>query len=174
MHQRDSAAAAAGALAGGLLFLLAHRALGDDAHITMSYARNLALHGQWGLIPSEIANSATSPLNVALIALGTVMTQQPVVAVGLVLVASLAAVSAWTAQLTRLLRLSPALPFATVALMITSPLLVSTIGLETYLGVALLVGMVRYGAEARWLPAASSLVTSRVPDGLVDLDSLAR
>ena len=74
-----------------MLFSLAYRAMGDDAHITMAYARNLALHGQWGLIPGEMANSATAPLNVMLIALGTLMTRQPAVAVGLVLMASLAA-----------------------------------------------------------------------------------
>ena len=53
-----------------------------------------------------------------------------------------------------------------VALLATSPLLVSTVGLETYLGVALLVGLVRYGAEARWLAAglvAGLLVLTR-PD----------
>ncbi|MBA3574606.1 MAG: hypothetical protein H0W37_06505, partial [Pseudonocardiales bacterium] len=56
MHRDDLGAAAAGGLAGGLLFSLAYRAMGDDAHITMAYARNLALHGQWGLIPGEMAN----------------------------------------------------------------------------------------------------------------------
>lgn len=159
-------AAAMGALAGGLMFVLTHEALGDDAHITMGYARNLAFHGQWGLIPGETANSATSPLNVWLIALGTFVTRQPAVGVGLVLMASLAAGAYWSAQLGRLLGLSRWFPAIVVALLATSPLLVSTVGLETYLGVALLIGFVRYGAEGRWLAAgvlAGLLVLTR-PD----------
>ncbi len=127
----------------------------------MGYSRNLAFHGQWGLIPGETANSATSPLNVTLISLGTFVTRQPAVGVGLVLMASLAAAGWWSAQLGRLLGLSRLFPAIVVALLATSPLLVSTVGLEAYLGVALLVGLVRYGAEARWLPAG--LVTG-LPD----------
>lgn len=149
-----------------MLFSLAYRAMGDDAHITMAYARNLALHGQWGLIPGEMANSATAPLNVMLIALGTLMTRQPAVAVGLVLMASLAAAAIWSSQLARVLGASRLLPFVSVALLATSPLLVSTIGLETFLGVCLLVGLVRYGAEGRPVPAgvvAGLLVLTR-PD----------
>ena len=149
-----------------MLFSLAYRAMGDDAHITMAYARNLALHGQWGLIPGEMANSATAPLNVMLIALGTLLTRQPAVAVGLVLMASLAAAAIWSSQLARVLGASRLLPFVSVALFATSPLLVSTIGLETVLGVCLLVGLVRYGAEGRPVPAgvvAGLLVLTR-PD----------
>src|SRR4029077_17042973 len=40
----------------------------DDSYITLGYARNLAVHFHWGLIPQETANSATSPLNVLLLA----------------------------------------------------------------------------------------------------------
>jgi len=166
VHRDDLGAAAAGGLAGGLLFSLAYRSMGDDAHITMAYARNLALDGQWGLIPGEMANSATSPLNVVLITLGTAITRQPAVAVGLVLVACLAAAAVWSSQLARALGISRSLPFVSVALLATSPLLVSTIGLETFLGVCLLVGLVRYGAEGRSVAAgvvAGLLVLTR-PD----------
>ncbi len=49
------------------VFWLVHEALIDDAYITLSYARNLATRLHWGLIPTEPANSATSPLNVLLL-----------------------------------------------------------------------------------------------------------
>ena len=47
---------------------LVHQALIDDASIALSYAWNLATRLQWGLIPTESTNSATSPLNVLLLA----------------------------------------------------------------------------------------------------------
>ncbi|MDN5860892.1 MAG: hypothetical protein L0H84_19985, partial [Pseudonocardia sp.] len=82
-----TAIAAAGA------FLLVHDALIDDAYITMSYARNVAFHLHWGLIPDEVANSATSPLNVLLLAAITVVVRDPVVAVGVLFVASVVLVA---------------------------------------------------------------------------------
>ncbi|HEY2764747.1 MAG TPA: hypothetical protein VGJ13_12165, partial [Pseudonocardiaceae bacterium] len=129
----------------------AHRALPDDSYITLSYARNLAEHGEWALVHGWPANSATSPLNVWLLAAGTVGSGSPVIAAGLVLAASLAAVGMWTAQLARVAGLSRWASYVAVGLLGTSPLLASTVGLETYLGVALLVGLVRYGAEGSWL-----------------------
>ncbi|MGH3798378.1 MAG: hypothetical protein ACRDSP_26320 [Pseudonocardiaceae bacterium] len=38
-------------------------------------------------------------------------------------------------------------------MLVTSPVLASTIGLETVLGIGLLIGLVRYGTGGRWLPA---------------------
>src|SRR5687768_12656327 len=53
-------------------------ALIDDAFITLVYARNLAEHGQWGFFKDEAANAVTSPLNVMLLALGALITRDPV------------------------------------------------------------------------------------------------
>ena len=47
---------------------LFRNALIDDAFITLSYARNILRSGTWGVFPSLIANSATSPLNILLLA----------------------------------------------------------------------------------------------------------
>ena len=78
--------AAAGGLLGGLLFLVAYKGMPDDSYITLDYARNVVEHWHWGLTPFRDANSATSPLNVWLLAGGILVTGRPVVAVGLVLV----------------------------------------------------------------------------------------
>lgn len=149
-------AAVGGAVAAGLVFLVAHTALPDDAYITLNYARNFAEVGHWGLLADRPSNTATSPLNVWLLAAGTLVTGRPVLAVGLVLVACLGLMGWWSARLARELDLSPVLPAALVGLLVTSPLLVSTIGLETYLGVTALVGVARYAVAGR--PLATGLL----------------
>lgn len=157
------------AAAGGVLFLLAHRALTDDAYITLSYARNVAYHLHWGLIEQETANTATSPLNVWLLAAVTALVREPVVAVGVVLMATLAATGVWAGRIARLLGLSRLLPVLIVGLLVVNPLLVSTIGLETYLGAALVVGLGYYAAAGRVVAAGvvSALLVLTRPDLVV-------
>src|SRR5881398_3455090 len=84
------------ALLGVAAFLLVRSSLTDDAYITLSYAKNLAVHGEWGMIPGQPANSATSPLNVLLLGALTLVTRiagapHPVVALGVLTVAASAA-----------------------------------------------------------------------------------
>jgi hypothetical protein len=163
----------AGALAGGLLFLGARRGLGDDAYITLDYARNLALHGHWGVITSRTANTATSPLNVGMLAGITTVVRDPVWAVGLLLMATTAASAGWLQRIADNTGLSRwQLPMLGVALLLSSPLLSSTVGLETYLGIALFVGLVRYALVGRWLAAgivAGLLILTRPDLAVVDI-----
>lgn len=86
-----------------LIFALAHRALGDDAYITLSYARNLAFHGRWGLTEFRTSNSATSPLNVWPLAALITVVRAPVVACGLLLVLTGAVAGAWSSAIARVL-----------------------------------------------------------------------
>src|SRR4051812_36604963 len=85
-----------------LMFLLAKNALIDDAYISLSYARNLALDFHWGLIPGETANTVTSPLNALLLGGLTALTRigggvHPFLALGVLSVASAAALGwGWT------------------------------------------------------------------------------
>jgi hypothetical protein len=142
-------AAGCGAAAGVVLFVVVHHALVDDAYITLGYARNLAEHGHWGLLSDRSSNTQTSPLNCWLLAAGIVVTGRPVVAVGALLVATLTLIGWTSAQLGRDLGLSRMLPYGLVGLLVTSPLLVSTVGLETYLGAALLLGIARYAVVGK-------------------------
>jgi len=50
-------------------------ALIDDAFITLRYAKTLLKSGTWGFYPGHISNTATSPLNVLLLALFSVVTR---------------------------------------------------------------------------------------------------
>src|SRR5438270_12029866 len=88
----DMALVAGAGLTAFLLFLLVRTSLTDDAYITLAYAKNLALHLHWGVIPQEVANSATSPLNVVLLGGVSAATRigggvHPVLALGVVSVA---------------------------------------------------------------------------------------
>ena len=130
-----------GALDGGLVFLGAHRALIDDAYITLDYARTLAQHGQWAMEPGHLANTATSPLNVLLLAGLIVLSGAPVVSVGVLLVAALATTGAALSVTCARLGRGQWFAAAAVTLLAVNPLLISTIGLETYLGLALVAAL---------------------------------
>lgn len=161
-----------GAVFAALIFALAHRALGDDAYITLSYARNLAFHGHWGLTEFRTSNSATSPLNVWLLAALTLVIRAPVVACGVLLVLTGAVIGMWSSAIARMLGASWVLPTATVGALLVNPLLVSTIGLETYVGTALAIGLVRYVISGRARVAgivAGLLVLARPDLGVVGL-----
>ncbi|MGI5126730.1 hypothetical protein ACQEVB_07920 [Pseudonocardia sp. CA-107938] len=146
----------AAAVAATAVFLLVHDALIDDAYITMSYARNVGLHLHWGLIPDEVANSATSPLNVLLLGAATAIVRDGVIAVGVLFVASIVLATRWLQTLAVELGLSRWLPVMGVGLLLVNPLVLSTVGLEPYMCAALLVGLLRYGAAGR--PAVFGVV----------------
>lgn len=139
-----------GAALGLALFLVTHRAMSDDALITLTYARNLAEHGVWGALPGVTANTQSSPLNMWLLAGGSLFANGHVVyAVGIVLSLTLAVTGRWAEGLRRCLGLHWAAPYLALTLVVCSPLLASTVGLETYLGVATLTGVARYAVADR-------------------------
>ncbi|MEJ2863352.1 hypothetical protein [Actinomycetospora flava] len=141
--------AAWGAVLGAVLFAVAHRAMPDDALISLSFARNLAEHGQWALTTGIEVHTATSPLNIWLLAALHLLTGgHAFLAAGALLAITLAATALWLRDLG-----GDRVALLGTALLASSPLLGSAVGLETYLAVAVLVGLVRYAADGRWLPA---------------------
>lgn len=150
---------AAGAAVSALTFLAAKDSLTDDSYITLDYARNLAVHGEWALVPGHPANTATSPLHVALLAFVTLLTRvsgaaHPVIALGIVTI-GVSAVLGWAWS--RLCRdgspdggaLAPdRLPAAAaaigVALVLLNPLLLSALGMEVLLIAAMLMLLVAF------------------------------
>ena len=134
-----------GVLVGAALFGLAHRTMPDDALITLSFARNVAEHGCWCLSAGVESNTATSPLNVWLLAAVVWMTGHAFWAAGAVLCLSLASIAVWMRRLggTAAAVLGPLAIGA-------APVFVSAIGMETVLVAAVLVGLVRYAIERRW------------------------
>lgn len=149
-------APAAVAIASAVVFALARGQLIDDAYITLSYAKNLAFHGHWGLIEQGTANTATSPFDVFALAALTFVLRDAVLAAGVLFV---------VCQVLFVLALrrlgdhtglpSWFAPFATVLLLV-NPLLISSIGLEVNLGAAAVAWLLVFSVERR--PVAFGVV----------------
>jgi hypothetical protein len=163
-HDRraDAAGCALTGVAGALVFWLAHTGLSDDGYISLDYAVSLATHGNWGLTPALVSNTATSPLNVLLLAAGMSVSRlltgapHPVGALGVVTVGALAATGWWWLRAARALRVNRVGRAIGLGLLIGSPLALSTVGLETTVLVALLIGLLRHvAAPGRRSPAVS-------------------
>lgn len=148
------------------LFLIGHRGLVDDGYITLSFARNLALHGEWAVTPGLLSNTATSPLHVLVLAAVTVVTRRPVMSLGFVLIASLAAAAMLTTFIARRYGWSWWAGPIVAVLLASSPLMASTLGLESFLLVALLLAVVNAVAYGRpgWVGAVCGLMVLARPD----------
>jgi hypothetical protein len=120
---------------------LMQRAFGDDALITVSYARTLAESGTWGLFPGVTANTQTSPLNAWLLAGGILVVRHPLLVASAVTVLCLAACGWLAVLLARRVEVAPAGGWLAVCLIGTAPVLTATVGLEAYLGAAVLLGL---------------------------------
>lgn len=125
--------AAITAIASTVLFWFVHRALVDDAYITLTYARILAEHGQWGMLPGHEANSATSPLSVLLLGGISAVVGNPVVAAGVLYVVTCVALVLGLRGVGRTMGLGDRVAVIGGPLLIANALLASTIGLETML-----------------------------------------
>jgi len=157
---------AATACVSAVVFLLARPHLVDDTFITLSYARNLAFHGHWGLLADATSNSATSPANVLALAVLTFVVRDAVLAAGVLYVlCQVALVLALRRLGTALPRWFPALAFAALTV---NPLLLSSIGLEVALGAAVLGWLAVFAVSPR--PVAFGLTAGAL--ALVRLDLL--
>lgn len=161
--------AVAAALIAGVVFAFARGTLIDDAYITLDYARNLAFHGHWGLIPAATSNTATSALNVLVLALFTAITHNAVVALGIVLVLSTVALEVGLRVAARAYGLPGWLGLLSVALVSVNPLLISSIGLEVALGAGLGGLLVAAAATRRpvWFGVLAGLLLLTRPDLLI-------
>lgn len=142
------------ALGSTAVFLLVRSGLIDDTYITLGYARELALHGHWGMITQETANSATSPLNVLLLAAALTVLRatggvHTVAALGVVFVGCCVAIAYGWQRLATALRLSRWVPVLGTLVVLVNPFVLSATGLEVHLMAAVLVWLVVAAAEGR-------------------------
>ncbi len=168
--------AAAGGVAGALLFLVVHRALIDDTYITLAYVRNVAGDLHWGLVPTEEANSATSPFNVLSLAAVTWLVSlvtgdvRPVLGLGIATVAWAALLTGTAAATARRLGRSGAWSVALLAVVLANPFLNSAIGLEVLPIAALVTALAAAAVAGRPVAfglVAGVLVLTRMDMGLV-------
>lgn len=132
-----------------LVFVVVSHSVVDDGYISLSYIRNVAFHLHWGLVPSETANTATSPLNTILAAALTVILRNPLWGVGALFVITNTALAVAFVRLTRTTGLPSWSGVAGAVLVLFNPLLLSSIALESSLAAALLVLLVLAAAEER-------------------------
>ncbi len=171
-ERSDLLLAGGAAVAAALVFLVVRASLIDDAYITLSYARNLAEDLHWGLTPYRTANSATSPLNVLVLALGALVVRDAVWGLGVVLVVLTALQALGLARLARRLRLPLGAAAAATALLLLSPLMLSIVGMEMTLALTLAVWATVAAAERRPVllgVLAAALVLTRVDLAVVPL-----
>jgi hypothetical protein len=139
------------AAASAIVFALVRTSIIDDAYITLSYARNVAFHLHWGLNPQQTSNTATSPLNVLILALLTAALRQPMFAMAALFVAVNVVLAYALLRVTRPLRLPPWSAGLGCAIVLVNPLLDSAVGLETALAAALLALLLMAAVEVRRL-----------------------
>lgn len=161
------AAAAAGALLGATVFWLMHRVMTDDAYIAMNYARQLGLHGTWGMVDGLESNTATSPLSILLLGALTAVVRNPIWAVGVLLTTGMALSGWWLHGIADRLALGRWLfPPLALAVLAVNPLLMSAMGLESHLAATLLVGAGWAVVTRRpgWLGVLAGLLILTRPD----------
>jgi hypothetical protein len=136
------------------MFLLVRESLTDDCYITLAYAKNLAMHGEWGLMPGSPANSATSPLNVLLLGALTLVSRvfgdpHPVLALGALNVLASATLGWGWMRLLRAFRLPPVVAVLGIVLVLVNPFVLSATGLEVLLIPAVLMLLTVFAVEGR-------------------------
>lgn len=130
--------AATGVLA-TVVWQVARDTLVDDAYIYLSYARTLAETGEWGMIPGLPSNTATSALFVLLLGGLTVLVRDALVAEG-VLFVGVFVLSAWGLWLLgRSLGVDRVFAWIGLGLLLLNPLIMSSTGLETQVGLMLII-----------------------------------
>ena len=148
--------------------LLIRTALIDDAFITLRYAKTLLQSGTWGFYPGHISNTATSPLNVLLLALFSIATGSPRDSVVWLTLTEFIVLAVFLRGIGKVLGLRLFALLAFVGL-ICNPLLMSTLGLESVLFATLLVGALYFYTVSRFdaMALACALLTLTRPDGIL-------
>lgn len=141
----------------------------DDAMITAQYARNLSESGTWGLFSGVLSNTATSPMNVLVLTLFSLVTPGVVYALLVACWVEFALLAFGLWMLSRELYHNSIFYFFTLSGLLFNPLMVSTIGLETYLYVLFFVYTVVFFLRGRFhfSAAFSGLLTLTRPDGII-------
>jgi hypothetical protein len=149
--------APAGCVVGAVVFVATYRAMPDDALITLAFARNLVDHGCWCITDGLEVNTATSPAAVWLDALAYAVLGHAFWAAGVVFVACHGALGWLLHHLA-----GPGALVAGLLLLATSPVLTASVGMETILGVVVLLAVTAAAWSGRWASTAVLVATAPV------------
>jgi hypothetical protein len=142
-------------------------ALIDDTFITLRYVKTLLASGTWGFFPGHVANSATSPLNVILLTIISLMTGPTVEAALWLYFVCVLCIAFLLVRLSVQLTDSRIFGWLATFALVFNPLLISTLGLESIVFATLFVFSIYSYHFQRWtmLAIASGLLTLTRPEG---------
>jgi hypothetical protein len=133
------------------------RVLIDDSFIVLSYVKTLSASGTWGFFPGFIANSATSPLNVLLLTAVSLFTgQTPDAVLWLTLISHLC-IAILLVRISNRMTGMDVFGWLGAFALVANPLLISAMGLESSLFVALSVLSIYSFLSEKWDMLAVSL-----------------
>lgn len=132
-----------------VVYLVVSPTLIDDAYITLGYARNFGLHLHWGLVPGLTDNTATSPLNVLILALLTAVLRNGLVALGVSFVLSAVGLEWGVRRVAALVGLPAWTGLLATLLCLLNPLVLSSVGMEVMPCAALTAWLLVAAAERR-------------------------
>jgi len=146
---------------------LFQNALVDDAFITLCYSRSLLESGTWGLFPGCTANSATSPLNVFLLAATALLAGTLTDAVKWLTLAYFVLLFLILERISLSLFEKRLFGYVTFVALIANPLLISTMGLESFLFTVLFLALILMYLREKWsiFAVIAGLLTLSRPEG---------
>jgi hypothetical protein len=122
----------------------------DDSYITLSYVKTLTDYHVWGMAANHLSNAATSALNVILLSALATIVRSPTGALYIFNVALIFLTYFLLRRIGSLLKASSNWPLVATVLLFSNPLLISTLGLESYLFLVVLLGICISFTEQRY------------------------
>jgi hypothetical protein len=152
-----------------LYLTLFRNALIDDTFITLSYVKSILHDGTWGMYSGYLTNTATSPLNVILLSAISVCTHSPIESVIILTLICFVAMLMFLSEISSKIFSNVVYGYVGATLIIFNPLLISTLGLETYLFITLFIASLYAYLIKRWtiLSIFLALLTLTRADGFL-------
>ncbi len=144
-------------------------ALTDDAFITLRYVETLLETGTWGFLPDYVTNAVTSPLNIFLLALASLVLGATVNAAIWLSAIILAFTVLMLEQISIQLFNNSGFGYLAAGAFIFNPLVISTLGLESILFAGLYISAAYLYLTNKWqlLAIALGLLTITRFDGIL-------
>ena len=148
---------------------LFRNALVDDVYITLSYVKTILNTGTWGIYPDITANTATSPLNIILLTLVSFLTGSPVESAIILTLVCFVLILFFLTEISLQIFSAGIYGFLCGLLLIFNPLLLSTIGLESFLFIAIFIISLKLFISKRWnlFALSMALLTLSRADGIL-------
>lgn len=123
----------------------------DDSYITLAYVRTLTKYHVWGMAADHLSNAATSALDIILLSIFAIIFRSPTAALYFFNVTLIFVTYFSLRRIGQLVGAKSDWPVIATALLFSNPLLVSTLGLESYLFLIVLLGLCITFTERRFV-----------------------